>query len=139
MLRWAGAHIGNNVRIVSSARFYLSGELSIGDNTWIGEDALVVGGNADVKIGCNVDIGPRVVIVTGSHRLWETSMRAAGSGYSEPIVVSDGVWIGACATVLGGVTIGECAMVASSSLVNRSIEPFTAVAGIPSKLVKRYR
>ena len=68
LLRWAGATIGSNVRIVSSAKFYLTGQLIIGDNTWIGHEVLVVGGDAPVCIGKNVDIAPRVNIITGGHQ-----------------------------------------------------------------------
>ena len=68
LLRWCGAKIGTNVRVASSARFCLTGDLSIGSDTWVGHGVLVVGGDAPVTIGENVDIGPRVVIVTGSPR-----------------------------------------------------------------------
>jgi maltose O-acetyltransferase len=136
LLRWAGAQVGRNVRVVSSARFHLSGDLAIGDGTWIGEDARIVGGTAAVNIGANVDVGPRVTLVTGTHVLWETTQRAAGSGYSSPIRIGDGVWIGACATVLGGVEVGACAMVAAGSLVERAVPSFTLVAGVPARTVR---
>src|SRR5437588_481791 len=51
LLRWAGAEVGENVQIVSSARFFLTGRLRIGDGTWIGHEVLMVGGEADVTIG----------------------------------------------------------------------------------------
>ncbi|ODV40667.1 hypothetical protein AWV79_05580 [Cupriavidus sp. UYMMa02A] len=49
LLRWCGAEVGTNVRIASSARFYLTGRLVIGDDTWIGHDVLIAGGSADVS------------------------------------------------------------------------------------------
>lgn len=137
ILRWAGAEIGANVRIVSSTRLYLTGALRIGDGTWIGEDVLIVGGDAPVEIGANVDIGPRVTIVTGTHILWETPHRAAGTGLSLAIRIDDGVWIGACATVLGGVQVGTCAMVAAGALVDRSVESRTLVGGVPARSIRK--
>lgn len=106
LLRWAGAKVGKNVRIVSSARFHLNGKLEIGNNTWIGHEVLIVGGDADVLIGKDVDIAPRVNLITGTHKPFTITGKAAGEGYSLPITIEDGAWIGAASTILGGVTLG---------------------------------
>ena len=66
LLRFAGASVGDNVRIVSSAEFYCAGALTIGDNSWIGHQCLIAGGDADIVIGKNVNIAPRVTLVSGS-------------------------------------------------------------------------
>ena len=134
LLRFCGATIGNNARIASSARFYLTGPLEIGPSTWVGHEVMILGGAVAVTIGANVDIGPRVMIVTGSHRLWENPDRAAGSGFSKPIIIQDGSWVGAGAIILGGVTIGEASMVAAGALVRQDVAPHTAVAGVPAQL-----
>lgn len=137
LLRWAGAKIGANVRIVSSARFYVGGQLSVGDDTWIGHEVLVVGGAADVTIGARVDLAPRVTLITGTHELYSVPGRAAGAGYSLPIDIQDGVWIGASATVLGGVTVHECAVVAAGALVRYDIQAFNVVGGVPARIISR--
>jgi maltose O-acetyltransferase len=136
LLRWCGAAIGANVRIVSSARFHLTGKLAIGDDTWVGHEVLVIGGDAEITIGAKVDIAPRVMIVTGSHNLSATPGRAAGKGYSLPVVIEDGAWLGAAAVILGGVTVGRCGVVAAGALVNRNVAPWTMVAGVPARLVR---
>lgn len=136
LLRWCGATVGKNVSIVSSVRFFLSGDLIIGDDVWIGQEVLIVGGGAAVEIGSHADIGPRVTIVTGSHRLWESPNRAAGTGFSQPIVIADGVWLGAGATVLGGLRVGKAAAVAAGAVVIRDVVPYSLQAGNPSS-VKR--
>jgi acetyltransferase-like isoleucine patch superfamily enzyme len=135
LLRWCGAEIGANVRIASSARFHLTGKLVIGDHTWVGHEVLVVGGDAEVTIGAKVDIAPRVMIVTGSHKLVGTPGRAAGKGYSLPVAIEDGAWLGAAAVILGGVTVGRCSVVAAGALVNRNVAPETMVAGVPARPV----
>lgn len=137
LLRWAGARVGKNVRIVSSARFHLIGVLSIGDGTWIGEDVRVIGGAAPVSIGRDVDIGPRVTLVTGTHALWGSSGRAAGQSFSLPITIADGAWLGACATILPGVEVGPESMVAAGALVTESVPPKTLVVGVPARLVRQ--
>ena len=137
LIRWCGATVGNNVRITSSARFILGGSLEIGDDVWIGEQVLIVGGDADVRIGSRVDIGPRVTIVTGSHELWESPDRAAGKGSSMPIVIEDGVWLGAGATILGGVSVGRSSVIAAGAVVIRDTEPYTINAGNPAVMKRR--
>lgn len=133
LLRFAGASVGRNVRICSSARFYISGKLSIGPDTWVGHDVLIVGGNAPVEIGAKVDIGPRTSIVTGTHELFGAADRAAGPGRSLPVTVDTGVWIGAGATILGGVRLGECSMVAAGALVRMDVPARAVVGGVPAK------
>ena len=136
LLRFAGGEVGQNVRIVSGADFALSGPLSIGDGVWLGEKLLVVGGDAAVVIGRDCDVGPRVTLVTGSHIAWETPERGAGTGFSKPIVIGDGVWIGACATILGGVVIGDGAIIAAGAVVTESVSPYTMVGGVPARLLR---
>lgn len=135
LLRWAGARVGANVRIVSSAKFHLTGSLEIGGGAWIGHEVMIVGGAANVKIGANVDIGPRVLMVTGSHRLYTLPEKAAGPGYSSPIHIEDGAWIGASATILGGVTVGEKSVVAAGALVRSDIPKHEIHAGVPNAAI----
>lgn len=138
LLQWCGAEIGQNVRIVSSARFYVQGRLVIGEDVWIGHQVLVVGGTAEVRIGARVDIAPRVMLVTGTHALFSQSDRAAGPGYSQPITVEDGAWLGAGALVIGGITVGSRSMIAAGAVVTKSVAPCTVVAGVPAKVIKMH-
>lgn len=133
LLRWAGATVGDNVRIASTAKFHLTGALTIGDNTWIGHEVLIVGGDAAIRIGKDVDIAPRVLMVTGTHEPFGIQGKAAGKGYSRPIKVEDGVWIGAGATVLGGVTLGEQSIVAAGALVRSDTAAESVSGGVPAK------
>lgn len=135
LLRWAGAKVGENVRIASSARFFLTGQLIIGDGTWIGHEVLIAGGDANVTIGANVDIAPRVTIVTGSHELYGIEGRAAGNGFSRPVHIMDGAWIGAAAIILGGVVIGRSSMVAAGAAVHRNVADKTVVGGVPARVI----
>lgn len=134
--RWAGAKIGRNVRICSSAFILGAGELIIGDETWIGHQVFIETGSK-VSIGSYVDIGPRVYIGTGSHKIDVEGKHTAGEGTSEAIVIEDGVWLGANAIVLPGTTIGKKTLVGSGALVTRSLEPFCVAIGIPARSVRK--
>jgi len=55
-----------------------------------------------------------------------------------PVRISDNVWIGMNAVILKGVTIGENSVVAAGSVVTKSVEPNTVVAGNPAVAVKTF-
>lgn len=138
LLRWAGMRIGENVRIVSSARFMLGGPISIGQNTFIGDDFLVVGGSSVVDIGSNVDIAPRVTIVTGTHVIEPDGPHVAGEGYSLPVVIGDGCWICTGSTILGGTTIGPRSIVAAGAVVRGNFPEGCLIGGVPAVVIRSH-
>ena len=139
-LRFAGAKIGKNVRIYSSARFLGNGRLEIGDDVHIGPEVLIYAvAPAGVTIGSCIDIGPRVTILTGSHEIDPEGAHVAGKGTAAEVTVGDGSWIGACATILPGVAIAKKTVVAAGAVVTESVEEEkTLVAGIPAQAKKQY-
>ncbi len=71
------------------------------------------------------------LLITGSHDPYDRDFR----GYNAPIVIHDHAWIATSATILAGVTVGEGAMVAAGAVVNRDVEAFTIVGGVPAKVI----
>ena len=137
LYRLCGFDIADSCRIVSSAAFWGSIDLSIGADTFVGHDFLVIGGTCKVTIAKHVDIGPRVCIAAGTHEIDVTGDHSAGPGLSRDVVIEDGVWIGAGTTILGGVRIGRKTVVGAGSLVNRDLPPFTVAVGVPCRPLKR--
>lgn len=88
-----------------------------------------------IRFGANVSCGQQVMFLTETHKVGEPRYRA-GELTSMPIIVGDGCWIGARATILPGVTIGEGAIIAAGAVVNRDVEPHTMVGGVPAKQVR---
>jgi hypothetical protein len=91
LLSLCGVDIHPTAQLFSSVRIITSGQLTIGAYTYIGHQVLIGGGDASIIIGSNCDIGPRVSIITGDHEFAPTGPRAAGPGFSRPIVIEDGV------------------------------------------------
>ena len=53
-----------------------------------------------------------------------------------PTTIKRDSWVAPGCIILAGVTIGENSVVGAGSLVVKSVEPYTVVAGNPAKLVK---
>ena len=138
LLRWAGATIGKNVRINSSAQFGGNGELVVGDDVWIGAgDVICPTAPARIVIGSHVDLGPEVMMLTGSHEIDLVGEHVGGKGTSASVSVGNGCWLGARATILLGVTLAEKTLVAAGAVVTQSVnEPCSLVAGVPAKIKK---
>jgi len=52
-------------------------------------------------------------------------------------IVGNDVWIGAEAMIMPGVRIGDGAMIAARAVVTKDVEPYTMVAGVPAKPIKK--
>ena len=78
-------------------------------------------------------IKPHCVLAEGNHeyRNLNVPMLLAGDYSDGPIIIEDDVWIGANSTVLHNVTIKSGAIVGANSLVNRNVESFEIVGGVP--------
>ncbi len=136
LYRWSGIELGNNVRIVSSAKIIGSGSVSIADNTFIGHDTLILVGGQHIVIGRDVDISSRVTLVNGTHHISQHNKKAAGDGYAEDIVIADGVWVGVSATIIAGANIGTGAIIAAGALVTGQVQDNQIVGGVPAKLIR---
>jgi maltose O-acetyltransferase len=138
MLQRCGFKVHPSARIVSSARFIGSFDLSVGEDTFIGHDVLVAGGNCKIFIGDACDLAPRASLVGGTHEIDMGGAHTAGKGYSRDIIIEDGAWIGANVTVLGGVRIGRKSVIAAGSTVTQDIPPYSLAAGIPCRVLKTW-
>ena len=133
-LRLAGASIGKATGILAPLTLSpvgASARLRIGYSSFLNSEVRIAGGGRLV-IGDFVQIGGRVSFETASHSV------AFARGRGRPvinadIVIEDHVWIGAGATILGGVTIGEGAVVAAGAVVTGDVPAMTVVGGVPAK------
>lgn len=53
------------------------------------------------------------------------------------IIVEDDVWIGKRAIILSGVHIGQGSIIAAGAVVTKDIPPYSIVAGVPAKVIKK--
>lgn len=52
-------------------------------------------------------------------------------------IIGNDVWIGTDAIIMSGLKIGDGSVVAAGSIVTKDVEPYSVVAGIPAKVIKK--
>ena len=110
------------------------GDIIIGDHTRIGLHNTIIG---PVTIGHHVNLAQGITVTALNHNFQDTSKRIDEQGIStNPVVISDDVWIGAHAVILPGVTIGRHAVVAAGAVVTKDVPANTLVGGVPAKIIK---
>lgn len=93
-----------------------------------------IGVMRQVVLGDRVRVGPYAMIIDSEfHDLYDRDKRAT----PRPVIIEDDVWIGAKASVLPGVRIGKGSVVGTGAVVTSEVPPFTVVAGVPAREVKR--
>ena len=98
----------------------------------------VLYGLGGLYIGDNVRIATHTVIVPANHIFNDPVVPISDQGLSKKgVVIEDDVWIGAGVTILDGCTIGRGAVVAAGAVVNKDIEPYTVVGGVPCKTIQK--
>ena len=123
-----------NVQVAPGANVRIPKE-QIGNNIFIGlYDYL----NGNVTIEDNVLIGPHCSIIAGNHKFdpatgW-FSARTEGDG-DESVVIGSGSWIASGVTVTPGVKIGKANLICAGSVLTKSTEDYSIMAGIPAKKV----
>lgn len=110
------------------------GDVLIGDHTRIGIHNTIIG---PVTIGNHVNLAQGITVTALNHNFSDLNKRIDEQGIStQPVTISDDVWIGANAVILPGVTIGQHAVVAAGAVVTKDVPPYSIVAGIPAKVIK---
>ncbi len=121
-----GAIIRDQVSIGRGAVIMMGAILNIGavvgENTMIDMGA-VLGGRATVGKNCHVGAG---AVLAG----------VIEPASATPVVIDDGVLIGANAVVIEGVHVGENAVVAAGAVVTEDVPANMVVAGCPARIIK---
>jgi len=127
LLRMFGAKIGRSVVIKPAVNIKYPWKLIIGNHSWIGENVWI-DNLSDIVIGDNVTISQGAFLLTGSH----DHSRETFDFLSSPIVLEDGVWIGARSVVAGGVTCGTHSILGINSVAESMLKPYLIYKGNPA-------
>lgn len=134
--------------------------MSIGDRTIIGQRALILCKEGQIRIGEDVGIGaycglyavgtnvleigndcmigPYTYFGGTMYHFQQTDqpMRLQGHDLRGGIKVGNDCWFGAGVSVMDGVTIGNGVVVASGAVVTKDVPEFAVVGGVPARILK---
>jgi maltose O-acetyltransferase len=138
LYRAVGVRIGRKTRIYG--KMDIEGAGGILANLIIGAECMLttpvyLNASGEIRIGDRVTIGHHVVIITDNHQM-DNPWKRGGERYTAPVVIEDGVWVGARVTILPGVTLGRGCVVAAGAVVTRDVPPNTLVGGVPAHPIK---
>jgi acetyltransferase-like isoleucine patch superfamily enzyme len=109
----------------------------IGDYSFVGPNA-VMGCGGGIIIGHHVLFGPNVTVSSENHVLDDPATTIDEQGVTRRgVIIEDDCWIASQVVVLDGVTIGQGAVVAAGAVVASDVPPYTVVAGVPARVVRR--
>lgn len=128
--RLFGMKIGKGSTLHMHARFYNPFNIIIGEDSIIGEDA-VLDGRDKLMIGNHVDIATGVMIYNAEHDIKDPNFGAIHA----PVIIHDYVFIGPRAIILPGVTIKKGAVVGAGAVVTKDVEEYSIVGGVPAKQI----
>jgi acetyltransferase-like isoleucine patch superfamily enzyme len=110
------------------------GEVSVGENTWIGPNVILDGSGSGLSIGSHCAISAGAQIYTHHTVRRTVTMGKEPTEYS-PTRIGDGVYIGPNAIVAKGVSIGDSSVIGAMSLVNSDVPSMKIAWGCPARVV----
>ena len=113
--------IGDNAVIMMGAIINIGAV--VGPGTMIDMGA-ILGGRATVGANCHIGAG---AVLAG----------VIEPASAKPVIVEDGVLVGANAVIIEGVHVGRGAVVAAGAVVIEDVPEDTVVAGCPARVIKR--
>ena len=129
----ANKFILGNSCIISEDCYMTGGDnLYIGDMSFIGKKVRINIAK-EVKIGRDVGIGENSVIWTHGY------FPPADEGYPiiyKPVTISDKVWVSTNIILLPGVILGKGVIVGAGSVITKSFDDYSLIAGNPAKFIK---
>lgn len=148
---YSNLYIGDNVFVAPGALINVN-KLTIGENSHIGYQCLLVGESLKIGSRCNISnrtfiecsyspiviedevtFGASAMVSThdGSYRqVYGLEMKAA------PIYIRKKAFIGNNAIILPGIEIGEKAIVGAGAVVTKDVPQNSVVGGVPARSIK---
>ncbi|CAA6826003.1 MAG: Colanic acid biosynthesis acetyltransferase WcaF (EC [uncultured Sulfurovum sp.] len=131
LLKSFGANIGKNVIIRPSVSTQFPWKVSIGDNSWIGDD-VVLYSLGEIEIGKNVCISQKSYLCAASHDYDKDDFPI----WSKKVTIEDECWLATDVYVAPGVTIGKGTVIGARSSVFKDLPSGKVCIGSPTQVIK---
>jgi acetyltransferase-like isoleucine patch superfamily enzyme len=124
--------------------------VSLGDFSYVSSNSVIL----EASIGKFCSIGPNVKVAPGKHPT-KKFVSTHPALFSNPsyckknffdfdhhnpkrhVTIGNDVWICSNSVIADGITIGDGAIIAANSLVNRDVEPYSIISGVPAQCVRK--
>jgi putative colanic acid biosynthesis acetyltransferase WcaF len=131
ILKLFGAKIGSGVVIKPGVSVKYPWKLTIRNNSWIGENVWIDNLD-DVSIGKNVCVSQGAMLLCGNHDYKKRTFDLMVG----PIILEDGVWIGAQSTITQNVVCREYSILAVQSVANSNLDENGIYKGNPAVKIR---
>lgn len=132
--RWEKAKFagfGKGTSVYDSS--YIFGEVTIGENTWVGPFT-ILDGSGGLIIGSNCSISAGVQIYTHDSVRWAVSGGVEPYDYDK-VIIEGNCYIGPNTIIAKGVHLRKGTIVGANSFVNKSYPENAKIAGNPAKII----
>ena len=134
--------LGDRVSLGQRGWFYLplnnrQAKIQIGAGTSVGNDFVITANNS-IQIGRDCLLSYRVTVMDHSH-VTGVGVSPVNSGLTEgkPVSIGDKCFLGCNVVILPGVTLDANCVVGANSVVTKSFEAGSVIAGVPAKLLRK--
>lgn len=121
-------------RVSFSQRIVFTGDMDIreAEICFASSIACYIQARNGLKMDRSVRFAAGVRLISANHEEQDRANFAA----SPPIILSQGVWLGANVVVLPGVRIGENSIIGAGSVVTRDIPANVVAGGVPCRVIR---
>ncbi len=131
LLRLFGAIVGKGVVIKPGVNIKYPWYLTVGDYSWIGE-RVWIDNLSMVTIGAHCCLSQGAMLLCGNHHFGKVTFDLM----VQPIVLEDGVWLGAQSVVSPGITCGSHSVLSVMSVASQNMDSYFVYRGNPAVKVK---
>ena len=122
--------IGENSIVYNQLTVVCPKNVKIGKNVTVMNGALMMSAGG-ITIEDNVLIAANVQLISNNHDPYDRYVITC-----KPILIKEGAWVGAGATILPGVTVGKHAIIGANSVVSKDVPDYAVAVGTPAKVIK---